>query len=82
MKIVIKFIKITLLTILKYYILLTLIFTPYYLYRFSIFKSSSCFDIFLKLDKHNIKIYKKLTEIDWKYIKGTRFNPTYPIFMF
>lgn len=82
MKKFIKIIKNLLIYVLKFYILLTLIFTPYYLYRFSYFKSSSCIDVFLKLDKHNIKIYKKITDIDLKYIKGSKFNPTYPIFMY
>ncbi|MBC7194696.1 MAG: hypothetical protein H5U37_03480 [Caldisericia bacterium] len=52
----IKFLKI----FIKYFILLSFIFTPYHLYRISLFRLSNCFQIFLKLNKYEIKIVPPL----------------------
>lgn len=63
----------------KYFLLLILIFTPYYLYRISIFKSSLCSEIFLRLNKHDIRIRNSFNEI---YLKPTYFRKLHKILYF
>jgi hypothetical protein len=72
-----KKVKRNLTILIKYYLLLTLIFTPYYLYRISIFKSSSCFEIFLKLNEYNMKIrlINKFNRLILKDIKYSNHPP-------
>ncbi|MGB9763700.1 MAG: hypothetical protein ACPLW7_06935 [Minisyncoccia bacterium] len=65
--------KKTLIIFIRYYLLLTLIFTPYYLYRISIFKTSPCFGVFLKLNEYNMKI-RMVNKIDRLILKDINDN--------